>query len=129
MLHVGEDQGVLGRPPLEQAEQEVELDVAVDPVELLGDRVHGQLLGRDLDEGRLVQVGLGHPLRQLVQRGAEEHALAAPRSRHLLDDVPQVGQEAHVEEPVGLVDDQEAALLEVEPLLLGQVEQPPRRAR
>ncbi len=118
----------LGVAPLEQAEQEVELDVAADPVELLGDRVDGQLLGRHLDEGRRVEVGRGHPLRQLVQRGAEEHALAVLALGHLLDDVPEVGQEAHVEEPVGLVDDEEAALLEIEPLLLGQVEEPPRRA-
>jgi len=47
---------------------------------------------------------------------------------HLADDVPQVGQEAHVEEPVGFVDDEEAALLEIEALLFSQVEQPAGRS-
>jgi hypothetical protein len=128
MLHVGEDQGVLGGALLEQAEQEVELDVAADLVELLGDRVHGQLFRRDLDERGRVEVGLGHPAGKLVQRRAEEHALAVPAVGHLSDDIPKVGQEAHVEEAVGLVDDQKAAFLEVQALLFGQVEEASRRA-
>ncbi len=127
VLHVGEDEDVAGRPPLEQAEEKVELDVAADPVELLGDRVHGQLFGGHFDEHRRVEVSLGHAPRQLVQGGAEEHGLAMLAGGHLLNDVSEVGQEAHVEEPVGLVDDEEAAFLEIEPFFLGQVEEAPGR--
>ena len=59
------------------------------------------------------------------ERGREHQVLAARREQG--DDPLDVRQEAHVEHPVGLVEDEDLDLAEVRDLLADEVEQPAGR--
>ena len=72
---------------------------------------------------------LQDPARQppdVVGEGGREHQVL-PLRREQGDDPLDVGQEAHVEHPVGLVEDEDLDLAEVGDPLADEVEQPARR--
>ena len=79
---------------------------------------------RHFDRFRLVQQLLGEFLDLGREGGREEHGLTFPRQA--LHDAADVGHEAHVQHPVGLVEDEEFDLVELDGLLLEVIEQPPR---
>ena len=81
------------------------------------------MIGLDLDLD-----GVGHPLRGeahdlVVQRRAVEQGLAAVAVGQAADDAAYVGDEAHVEHAVGLVDDQSVDVAQVDHTLALEVEQ------
>ena len=109
---------------LEEVDQERVLARLVDEHHLLADLLHRRSLGGDLDLDRV-----DHQLRRergdrRGHGGGEEHRLAA--LGQLGDDPPDVGQEAHVEHAVGLVEDEQLHLVEVDDALRHQVDEPPR---
>mmetsp|Transcript_793 Transcript_793/g.2224 ORF Transcript_793/g.2224 Transcript_793/m.2224 type:complete len:281 (-) Transcript_793:40-882(-) len=108
--------------------QHLVLVVAVDDLHELGDvRVALELLAvPDLHLVGPVQEVAGqlpHPLRP---RRREEHRVA-PGLGHLLEDLADLRLEAHVEHPVGLVQDELGDLGEVHLASLEEVVQAPRR--
>ena len=125
---VGEDEDAAAALAAQQPEQQVELLLAAHVVEhLLG--VLGRLLLRgDGDLGGVVHElprQLHHPERQ---RGREEERLPLLRLGQPAQDEAQVGDEAHVEHPVGLVDDEHLDLAGRPDVLLQIVDEAPRRA-
>jgi hypothetical protein len=56
-----------------------------------------------LVDHRLVQVAPGQPADVAVERGREQHPLSL--ARHLVEQVRDLGHEAHVDHLVGLVED------------------------
>ena len=79
------------------------------------------LRGRDLDRLRIPQDRPGQAPDVVGERRREHEVLAALRQQ--LDDALDVGQEAHVEHPVGLVEDEDLDLAQVRDLLADEVEQ------
>ena len=59
------------------------------------------------------------------QRGGKQQRL--PPRRDLGDDAAQIVDKAHVEHPVGLVEDQHLDVGQIDEALLHEVEQPPGR--
>ena len=82
---VGEDQGVSRGLGFEDPQQEVELEVALNLVQLLGDGLDRDLIGRQLDEFGQVHVQHGDLPRNAVERGAEQLALAGAGRRQFLE--------------------------------------------
>ena len=80
---------------------------------------------RDLHSHRIVQELLGDAPDFRRHGGGEEQGLA--RERHQLADALDVGNEAHVEHAVGLVDHQQLDAGEQQPSALEMVEQPTGR--
>ncbi len=80
---------------------------------------------RDLDGDGIVEQAGGEPPDVLRERGGEQQRLALRRDE--LDDPADVRQEAHVEHPVRLVEDEDLDLREVDGLLADVVEEPARR--
>ena len=111
-LAVAEDDGV-GQPlalGVDQGAQQVALllggHVAAGGGQLdqaLRDRLAGRGLARDLDPFGRVQEGVGDPLDLGGHGGAEEQRLAGEGRQ--LEDALDIGDEAHVQHAVGLVDD------------------------
>ena len=79
----------------------------------------------DLDAHRIVQELLGDAPDLRRHGGGEEQGLAG--ERHQLADALDVGNEAHVEHAVGLVDHQELDAGEQQPSALEMIEQTARR--
>ena len=78
----------------------------------------------DLDRHR-VALDLGDQVADFLRHRRREQQRLALR-RQVLDDLAHVGEEAHVEHPVGLVEDEHLDVLEVRGPLAQVVEQPPR---
>ena len=68
------------------------------------DRLGSGIAPGDFDAHGIVQQPLGKPL-DLVRVGGGEHQVLAP-PRQQLDDPADVVDEAHVQHPIGLVEDQ-----------------------
>ncbi len=79
----------------------------------------------DLDDDRVGLEALREPLDVVAERRGEQQVL--PLRGQEVDDPLQVGQEAHVEHAVGLVEDEHLDLRQVQRLLLHVVEQAARR--
>ncbi len=108
--------------PAEKPDQEGGLEVRGDRERLMPDR-RRRPLGRrhgDPDRGAHDRPGEQHDL--LGNRRGEEEGLAIPRQD--VDDPPDVGQEPHVEHPVGLVEDENPQRPEVHVPAGHVVEQP-----
>ena len=105
MLRAREREDALEVAALQQLEEERELQVLRDGVDGLRDPDGGQGLPLDVHRDRILQ----HLLRELRDRrrhrGGEEQRLA-PRGE-VLEDAADVGEEAHVEHPVRLVEDED----------------------
>ena len=86
-----------------------------------------RMLAADLDLGRVAERPAGEPLDLGREGRGEEEGLAVLRA--LLDDALHVGQEAHVEHPVDLVEDEDVDLVQRAVALLEVVEQAAGRRR
>ena len=86
----------------------------------------GLVLARELglDPDRLVRVGAGELADRSVERGREEHRLAVVRDA--AQDLVDLRLEAHVEHPVGLVEDEDRDGVERDQPPVHQVLQPAR---
>ena len=89
--------------------------------ELLCDRLRRRRRFRDLDPHGILEKGIDEPLDFRWHRGREEQRLA-PRRQHLTD-LLDVGNEAHIEHPVGLVDHQDLDAHQHDPATLQMIEQ------
>ena len=108
-------------------EQHLELVLGADHVHDLAHGVRGVVLALDLGLD-----GLLHPLRGeahhvVGERGGVEHRGALVLLRQMRHDAAHVGDEAHVEHAVGLVDDERVHAAEVHHVALAEVEQTPGR--
>ncbi len=122
-LRPGEDEDLAHVVLADQVGEKGFLAVAVDRVDQLVDGLEGRVPRRDLDRGRIAQ----DPARQapdvVRERGREHQVL--PLGGEQRDDLLDVGQEAHVEHPVGLVEDEDLDLAEIGDLLPDEVEEAP----
>ena len=101
VLGAGEDQHLLHLAALQQGEQECRLQFLGHRVDRLGDADRGLRLALEVDHHRVLQ-HLAHQRHdRRWHRRREEEGL--PLGGHVLEDATDVGQEAHVEHPVGLV--------------------------
>ena len=91
----------------------------------LRDGFAGRRLARDLDPFGRVQEGVGDALDLGRHRGAEEQRLA--REGGQLEDALDIGDEAHVQHPVGLVHDHDLHAGQQELAALEMVQQAARR--
>ena len=127
VARVGEDQdppALLGR---EQAQQEAELLVAPGVVEHLLDALDGHLLRRHRDLRGVVHELVGELEDAEGQGGREQEGLARLGRRQPAEDPPDVGDEAHVEHPVRLVEHEHLDPGRRPRALLQVVDQPPGR--
>ena len=107
-------------------DERVELRVRRDRDEVVLD-LPGLPAGRQLalDSRRAVRVLAGEVADAIVERGREEHRL--PVARQPAHDPVDLRLEAHVEHPVGLVQDEDADAREVDHAPLGEIFQPAGR--
>ena len=89
--------------------------------ERLGDVLGGRGGLGDLDPHRIVQERIGETSDLGRHGGREEQRLA--RERHQLADALDVRDEAHVEHPVGFVDDQDLDRVQKQAAAAGEIEQ------
>ncbi len=127
-LRPGEDHGLGAVLGLQDPADDLRLVQIVRLVDVLIGVRHGHVgvdrLGADVD--RLVQVAPGQSHNRRRHRGREEQGL--PGRRGLGDQPLHVGQEAHVEHLVRLVEDQHPHVREVQRATGHQVEQSARGA-
>ena len=112
--------GRLAQPMGEQ----LQLLPLVDEEHRLPDRLDRDRGGRDAHVDGIGQPLAGQRPNGRGQRGGKQQRL--PPAGDLGDDPPQIVDKAHVEHPVGLVEDQHLDVREVHEALLHQVQQPPR---
>ncbi len=125
VLGRGEDQDGLLVAPGEKPREQTPLVGLVHLVDALFDRVDGRGLRRHLDADRPIQ-DLLRQLRDLLRhRRREEQRL--PLFGQAVDDLADVVDEAHVEHPVGLVEDEGLDVREVDIALIAEVVEPARR--
>ncbi len=125
MLGAREHQHLVPVVAADQVRQQLALAVAVDRVDALGDDLDRRVARRDLDHRRRVQQAVGEVF-DLVGEGRREQQVL-PLLRQQREDPLDVADEAHVEHPVGLVEDQDLDPRQVERALALVVEQPARR--
>ena len=92
--------------------QEGGLELLVDRDQILADIRRGDVLRCDHDLDGVRHCGLGEHAHLGRERGREQQVLAL--SGQLLDDLVDVGDEAHVEHAVRFVDDEGACLVEMD---------------
>ena len=112
-LRPGEDEHLAQVVLADQVGEQRLLAVAIDRVDELVDRLDGRVARRDLDRRRVAQDRRPTARRISSREGRREHQVLAPR-REQRDDPLDVRQEAHVEHPVGLVEDEDLDLAEVD---------------
>ena len=125
-LRPGEDQHLLQVLGPDEVGEQLFLAVAVDRVDELADRVdRGVLRGATWTSTGIAQDRLRQAPDVVGERRREHQVLALGRQQG--EDLLDVGQEAHVEHPVGLVEDEDLDLAEVRDPLADEVEQAARR--
>ena len=124
-LGVGEHDDLLQAARLHQVHHGRALVVARHLVGDLRDGVGGGVAGGDLDLDRLVQVRAAQLADFVAEGGREQQALALRGQQ--ADDALQVGQEAHVQHAISLVQHQDADLTQVHVLLFHVIQQAARR--
>ena len=125
---VGEHQNAAAALALEEAQEQAELLLAARVIHHLDDVLGRLLRRRDGDLGGVVHElprELQHPE---GQRGREQERLALLGRRQPAQDEAQVGDEAHVEHPVGLVDHKDFHALGRPDVLLEIVDEAAGRA-
>ena len=121
VLAVGEDDHALRALALEDLPEQALLGVTGGAEHVLLDGLGGGALRRDLDAGGVAHERLGVVEHVVVEGGREEQRLALIwAARH---DLAHVGQEAHVEHAVGLVQHEHLDAGEVAGALLDEVDQ------
>ncbi|CFE00772.1 Uncharacterised protein [Bordetella pertussis] len=124
-LGVGKHDDLLQAARLDQVHHRRPLGIAMHLVGDLRDGVGRGVARGDFDLHRVVQVRTAQLADFIAERGREQQPLALRRQQ--ADDAFEIGQKAHVEHAVGLVEHQDADLAEVDVLLLDVIEQAPRR--
>ena len=122
MLGAGEDEGLLDRVRAHQVREQLALPMAVDGVDDLVDQVDGGVWGCDLDRCRRGQQPLCEVADLVGEGRGEEQVLALGGEEG--QDRADVADEAHVEHPIRLVEDEDLHAAEVDGSLAGVVEQP-----
>ena len=120
---VAEDEKTLPLVLLERIEEDGELLLGGNRVDDLGDGIDGSVLGVD----RYLN-GIGHPLRGerhhfFSERGRKEQGLTGVFRGQFADDALDVGNEAHVEHSICLIDDEDFDLFEVDDARTDEIEQ------
>ena len=105
--------------------EQFRLAAAVDEDHLLAHRFHGGVARRRLDGRRVLQQGVRERADLVGERRREQQRL--PLLRQQREHALHVGQEAHVQHAVGLVEHEHLDLRQVDRLLSGVVEQAARR--
>ncbi len=91
----------------------------------LGDHLDRDVAPRDLDRHRVAHEGARELPDFIGKRRREEQVLALRRQKR--ENAAHVGQEAHGEQAVGLIEDEDLDLREIDRLLMHVIEQPARR--
>ena len=125
VLGPGEDQRLVDPAGRDEMAEQLALALAVDHVDDLGDELGRGVAGRDLDRSRVVQETVGQPA-DLVREGRREEQVLALGREHR-EDLADVADEAHVEHPVGLVEDEDLDPRQVDGPLAEVIEQPAGR--
>ena len=112
MLGSGEDQRLVDPTGRDEVAEQFALALAVDHVDDLGDELGRGVARRDLDVGRIVQQVPCQSPDLVGERRREEQRL--PRGGDQRDDALDVGDEAHVEHAVGLVEDEDPTRAQVD---------------
>jgi len=102
-------------------DEELLLAVTIDRVDELAYGLGRRVAWRDLDGCGVVQDRAGQRAHLVVKGRREEQVLAARREHR--EDLADVGQEAHVEHPIGLVEHEDRNLAEIHGALLDVVQQ------
>ena len=124
VLGAGEDERLVDPPEGDELAEQVALAFAVHGDHELLDQLRGGVARRDLDEAGVDEDAAGE-LRGLVrERRGEQQVL--PLRRQEVDDPADVADEAHVEQPVGLVQDEDLDARQVDGPLGNVVEQAAR---
>ena len=124
-LPVDEDERLIPVSCLQQVAQQRTATSIVHRHDHLADVVVRLVAARHLDRDRITQEVVGEGADRLGEGGGEEEAL--PSCGDQRKDALQVGHEAHVEHPIGLVEHQDGDLREVHRLRAGVVEEPSGR--
>ena len=109
------------RPERDEDAQQLALAVAVDGDHELVDELGRGVPRRDLDARGLVEQARREAADVVRERRREQQVL--PAGRQQVDDLADVADEAHVEEAVGLVEDEDLDAREVDGALADVVEQ------
>ncbi len=126
-LGVDEDHGALHSLAPQKAEQKRKLLFAGTVVEQLFHPFGSHLLRGNRDFFRQVHEFIGKLHHPLVEGGREHQVLPSVEGRQAAQNEAQVGDEAHVEHSVGLVDNQHFDPFQGIHLLFQIVDQAPRR--
>ena len=105
VLGAREDQRLVDPAGLDEVAQELALPLAIDRMDDLRHELGRGVARRDLDERRVVEEAVGEAA-DLVREGRREQQVLA-RRRQDREDLADVADEAHVEHPVGLVEDED----------------------
>ena len=122
---VAEDEGVLDVLAGDQVPQRVALVFRRDDNQRLLDQRGWGGGRRDRDADRVLQESVRQAADLRWHRRGEEQRLARPRQE--ADDALDIGDKAHIEHPVGFVDDQDADIREEDLAAFEQVEEAARR--
>ena len=113
------------RPLPHERAQELALALAVHRVHQLAHEDRCGVARSDVHFGRPVEESVGELADRVREGGREEERLAPLRQQR--KDPPDVVDEAHVEHPIGLVEDEDLDPREVDRVLAGVVEEATRR--
>ena len=117
-------EGVHYLAPLEQVKKKSSLAVLLDRVDRLLDQLGSRTRPLDFDTHRVAHQSAGQRSDLARNRGAEQQRLLP--LRQLSQDPPDVRQKAHVEHPIGLVQDQVLNGIEIRVRAVQVIEQSSR---
>ncbi len=121
VLGPGEDERLVDPAAGHEVAQQFALALTVDHVDDVRDELGRRIARRDLDRGRVVEQAVRQAPDLVRERGREEQVLAACRKHG--EDLADVADEAHVEHPVGLIEDEDLDPGEVDGPLAEVIEQ------
>ncbi len=122
VLRAGEHERLVHASGPDQVREERAFPVAIDAQDHLGDEVGRRVARGDLDRGGVVEQGGRQRADARRERRGEEEALPSPREE--IDDPADVRDEPHVQEPIGLVQDQDLDRGQVDRALACVIQQP-----
>ena len=123
ILAIGEDHHPLPAVVVDQVVQQLVLVGAGYGVDVLLDVGVGDVLGFDLDDRRVGGPLLGQVHHVVGEGGGEQQGLAFALGRGLANDLPHLGDEAHVEHAVGFVQHHHLDHVQVHVAALVEVQQ------
>ena len=126
-LSVAEDEAAARIVEIDEAAEGGRLGVVADLVEYLIDRWRTGITGPvNADLARGAGMMLDEPADRRREGGGEEHRLALGRGRG--QELLEILAEAHVEHPIGLVEDEDLDSGEIEAAATEEIDEPPWRA-